>query len=264
MTVLAHISDLHFGREYPRLIAGLLQSLEEINPQLIVVTGDITQRARSREFQEAREFLERLSWPLLVISGNHDIPAHNIVERFLDPWRKWRRYFGYPLEPVRRDKDSIVIGVNTARRSGSHFDWSRGSIGSSQVDTIAGYLAEEKGDRLRVIAAHHPFWLPKKYRHRHVIGGRDPAMNTLKKAGVDIILSGHVHFAYTHVLDGVVISHAGSAISSRLEAGSPNSFKVVRGDRQRLSVETIEWNDKSFIHAVDQVFSRSQGEWTET
>jgi 3',5'-cyclic AMP phosphodiesterase CpdA len=261
MTVVAHISDLHFGRESLRLIAGLLQSLEEIHPQLVVVSGDVTQRARRREFQAARKFLKRLSFPLLVTSGNHDISAHNLVERFLDPWKGWRRHFGYTLEPVKSDIDYIAIGVNTARRAGYHFDWSRGRISREQLGIVAGYLAEEKGDRLRVVVAHHPFWLPEKYRHRHIIGGRDAAIDTLKQAGVDIILSGHVHFAYTHICNGVIISHAGTAISSRLEEGSANSFKIIRGDRRRLAVETMEWDDTRFVSSELQAFSRLQGEW---
>jgi 3',5'-cyclic AMP phosphodiesterase CpdA len=264
MITLAHISDLHFGRENPRLVDGLLQTLEDIEPQLVVISGDLTQRARTREFLAARAFLDSLQWPLLVIAGNHDISADNLTERFFAPWKKWHRYIANTLEPIVRDKNSIIIGVNTARRSGYSLDWSRGRVNSRQIAAITEYLAEEEGERLRVIAAHHPFWIPKQYRYRHVIGGRDMAIGRLKKAGVDIILSGHVHFAYTHVLNGLIISHAGTAISDRLEADFPNSFKIVRGDRRKLSVETREWRNTCFTKTVNQVFDRIQGEWLES
>ena len=264
MLTLAHISDLHFGRENPQLIKGLLQSLADIDPQVVVISGDLTQRARNREFQAARAFLDSLQWPFLVIAGNHDISLDNLAERFFSPWRKWYRYITKTLEPIMSDRDSVVIGINTARRSGYSLDWSRGRVNSNQAAAVADYLAEEDGERLRVIVAHHPFWIPKKYSYRHLVGGRDMAIGILKKAGVDIILSGHVHFAYTHVLDGLIISHAGTTVSNRVEEGYPNSFKIVRGNRRRVSIETREWKNSCFSKAVEQVFSRVRGEWIET
>ncbi len=248
MLTLAHISDLHFGRENPQLIKGLLQSLEDINPRIVVISGDLTQRARNREYRAARAFLDSLRRPFLVIAGNHDISADNLAERFFAPWRKWYRYIADTLEPKVSDKDSIVIGVNTARRSGYSLDWSRGRVNSDQVAAVAEYLAEDESERLRVIAAHHPFWIPKKYRYRHLIGGRDMAITLLKKAGVDIILSGHVHFAYTHVLDGLIISHAGTTVSNRVEEGYPNSFNIVRGDRAKGIDRDKSLEERLFQH----------------
>lgn len=261
MITLAHISDLHFGRENPQLVKGLLDNLEVIDPQLVVVSGDLTQRARRREFLAARAFLDSLQWPFIVIAGNHDISAHNLVERFLHPWRKWHLYIGSALEPVVKGEDHITIGVNTARRSGYSLDWSRGRINHRQIQAVAEHFADENEEKLRIIVVHHPFWIPEKYRHRRIVGGRDTALENLKKAGIDIILSGHIHLAYTHVLDGLIISHAGTTISSRLEADYPNSFKIIRGDRQRLSVETREWEGTSFVRKKEQVFKRIHGGW---
>jgi 3',5'-cyclic AMP phosphodiesterase CpdA len=261
MITLAHISDLHFGRENPQLVKGLLENLELIEPQLVVISGDLTQRARRSEFLAARAFLDSLQWPFIVIAGNHDISADNLAERFFHPWRKWHLYIGSALEPVVRGEDLITIGINTARKSGYSLDWSRGRINHRQIEAVAEHLADENEEKLRVIVAHHPFWIPEKYRHRRIVGGRDIALLKLKKAGIDIILSGHIHLAYTHVLNGLIISHAGTTISSRLEVDYPNSFKIIRGDRQRLSVETIEWGGESFAREEEQIFKRTQGEW---
>ncbi|MGB3225609.1 MAG: metallophosphoesterase [Desulforhopalus sp.] len=261
MITLAHISDLHFGRENPHLIKGLFENLEVIDPQLIVVSGDLTQRARRSEFLAARSFLDSLQWPFIVIAGNHDISADNLAERFLHPWRKWHLYIGSALEPVVRGEDHIAIGINTARKSGYSLDWSRGRINLRQIQTVAEHLAGENEEKLRVIVAHHPFWIPEKYSHRRIVGRRDIALEKLKKAGADLILSGHIHLAYTHVLNGLIISHAGTTISSRLEEDYPNSFKIIRGDRQRLFVETREWEGGAFVRSEEQVFKRSQGEW---
>lgn len=263
MTTLAHLSDLHFGRENPRLIDGLMYCLEEIKPQLVIISGDLTQRARKREFLAARTFLENLSWPYLVIAGNHDIPAYDIAERFFRPWKRWHRYLGHTLEPIVRAEDYIAVGINTARRSGSLFDWSRGRVSHEQLDVIAKHFDEGGDEILRILVAHHPFWLPEEYRHRHIIGRRDKALKTMQDAGVDIILSGHVHSAYTHLLGGLIVSHAGTAISNRLTGNDPNSFKIIRGNHLQLTIENWTWNKNKFSTAKCLFFRRIQGEWSD-
>jgi predicted MPP superfamily phosphohydrolase len=265
MTILAHISDLHFGREHPQLVEGLLQSLDEIQPKLVVISGDLTQRARAGEFRAARTFLDRLRWPFLVISGNHDIPTYNLAERFINPWKKWRRYLDLPLEPTMQNESYIAIGINSTRRLSSLIDWSRGRINDTQVRAVADYFDAEADQRkkLRLLVIHHPFWLPKIYHRRHAIAGRDMAFTVMKKAGVDIVLGGHIHIAYTRVLEGIIISHAGTAISNRLLADSRNSFKIIRGDRKNLTVETWEWSSMRFGITDNQYFRRIQGRWIE-
>lgn len=114
---------------------------------------------------------------------------------------------GYPLEPVVDMGDFIALGINTVRRSSSFTDWSRGRINEAQSSNAAAVLEKQPDEKLRVLVIHHPFWLPDRYRHRHIIGNRNQALTSLRKAGVDLILSGHVHLAYTHVLDGLIVSH---------------------------------------------------------
>ena len=263
MTILAHISDLHFGREDPKLINGLLQSFSEIEPELIIISGDLTQRARKREFLAARAFLDSLQWPFLLIAGNHDIPLYNLANRFFAPWSKWRRYIEKPLEPIVIEKNYIAIGINTARRLGSLFDWSRGRISIQQITAIVGSLTAEESKRLCIAVAHHPFWTPEKYSYRHTVSGRDKALSLLKNAGVDIILGGHLHFAYTHSLEGLIISSAGTTLSTRVEAGYHNSFKIIRGDRERLSFETWIWGTERFVKSYRQIYHCDQEGWRE-
>ncbi len=264
MITIAHISDLHFGREQAEMIGELIKSLAKINPHRVIVSGDITQRARKSEFISACNFLNSLPWPKLIISGNHDVPAFNLFDRFINPWRKWQRYTGYELEPVRKELGYIAIGVNTARRSGALFDWSRGRINEDQTDTIAKHLRTADPDSLRLVVAHHPFWLPEKYKNRRVVGGRDKALSAMKQSGVDIILGGHVHSAYTKIMDGIIICHAGSAISDRLDMDSSNSFEVIQGNRRAFSIITHEWQGKGFATAKKRFFKRSSGAWQET
>ena len=261
MITIAHISDLHFGREQAEIIDQLIYTLSQIKPHCVIVSGDITQRARKSEFFSACKFLNSLRWPKLIISGNHDIPAFNLFDRFINPWRKWHCYTNYELEPVRKASGFIAIGINTARRSGALFDWSRGRINQDQTDAIAKHVRTVDPDSLRLVVAHHPFWLPEKYKNRRVVGGRDGALAVMKESGVDIILGGHVHSAYTKILHGIIICHAGSAISDRLDADSKNSFKVIHGNRRKLSIITHEWQDSCFVSATQRFFQRSSDAW---
>ncbi len=263
MTTFVHISDLHFGRIDSPLIAGLHHSLQNIQPNLVVISGDLTQRARTNEFLAARAFLDQLQYPFLVIPGNHDIPAYNLVGRFFKPWRKWHRYLGCPLEPIVDNGDFIALGINTVRRSSSFTDWSRGRINEAQSNIAAAVLEKQPVDKLRVLVIHHPFWLPDKYRRRHVIGNRDQALEVLRKAGVDLILSGHVHLAYTQVLEGLIVSHSGTTLSDRLMTDSQNSFKIVYGNRRGLTIETRQWNTMAFEPAGSRSFIRRQDNWSE-
>ena len=261
MSILVHISDLHFGREREVLVDGFKQSLQNLQPELIIVSGDITQRARKREFIKARAFFDSLKAPLLIIAGNHDIPAFPPHTRLFTPWRRWQNYLGYDLEPVVRGKDFTAIGVNTVRRAGSLFDWSLGRINRDQTFKIQRQLNEESETRLRIIVAHHPFWLPREYAHRQIVGGHRQALKVLKENGADLILGGHIHFAYTHLLQGIIVSHAGTAVSSRSQPGSTNNFQVISGNRQKLVIETHTWNGQCFKPSMPMIFSRQHKEW---
>lgn len=261
MTVFAHISDLHFGRHDPRIVQRLKEILQSLEPDLVVISGDLTQRARSEEYRAGRDFLRSLALPYFVIPGNHDISAFNLVERFGYPWRKWYRYIGSELEPERSEIGYRVAGINTARRLGGLFNWSRGRISMLQSNRVKRLFAGGDADKLQIVAAHHPFWLPDLYEHRHLIGGRDGAVTVFRQAGVDLILSGHVHFTYTHLLQGIIVSHAGTATSTRLMPNSVNSFKVVKGNRQQLKIETVAWIDRSFQTVETEILIRENSGW---
>src|ERR1700704_802293 len=115
MRTLVHLSDLHFGRVDEQLIGPLIAAVTEANPDLVAVSGDLTQRARSHQFREARAFLDSLPKPQIVVPGNHDVPLHNVLTRFLQPLHKYRRYITDDLQPFYHDKEIAVLGVSTAR-----------------------------------------------------------------------------------------------------------------------------------------------------
>src|SRR5918999_2781193 len=115
MKKIVHLSDLHFGRIDAGLVGPLVEAVNEVEPSLVVVSGDLTQRARSEQFKEARDFLDRLPKPQVVVPGNHDVPLYDVYSRFARPLDKWRRFISEEVEPVYEDEELVVAGVNTAR-----------------------------------------------------------------------------------------------------------------------------------------------------
>lgn len=262
MTVIAHISDLHFGRDVPAVTEGLLASLEAIQPELIIISGDLTQRAKTSEYKAGHAFLQRLHQPRFIIPGNHDMAAFNLLERFLATWGKWHQYVAQDLQPIMQTDAFMAVGINTTRRMGLSLDWSRGRIDSEQIRYVENMFGQTPDNCLRILVGHHPFWLPEGEKERGLVGGeREQALTAFQIAGVDLILGGHVHLAYVHPLHGMLVSHAGTTLSDRLIEGQPNSFNVIKGDRAVLQLEQMEWHDGEFTLARQQFFRRGEGGW---
>lgn len=258
MLKLAHISDLHFGRELPQVVEALAAELNHTPPDLIAVSGDLTQRARSHEFQAARTFFDRLPQPLLVVPGNHDVPA-NPFTRFLTPWNKWKRWLSPELEPVVRGNHYCAVGVNSARRLGLYLDWSRGRINLEQLER-AEAIFRECAKELHIVVAHHPFLLTEASAHRRTISRGKQALPRLLKADVDLILGGHVHLAFSGVVDGIVVAQTGTSLSSRLK-GEPNSYNRIRADGENIEIDNMTWQNHGFTCQGTARFRRIEGVW---
>lgn len=266
MNRIAHISNLQFGSAGKTMQNQLLESLTEQQPELVIISGDLTRRAKCDEFSEAADFLAKLKTPCLCVPGNHDLAAFNLLERFLYPWKTWRLLIDSDLEPQKSTPDYVVIGINTARRWAGLFDWNQGKISRRQARGVCAALQEKSVAQLRLLVAHHPFWLPARYHHRHLIKGRDMAVSRLSRAGIDVILSGHIHRAYNHVLDGIIISNAGGiGFSDHLQRSQTSSYTLLAGDRRYLSIEQLNWNGTTLFRSEKtSYFRRGQNGWTET
>ncbi len=263
MTTFLHISDLHFGRILNDVLEGLDLSIRTIKPEMIIISGDLTQRATEKEYQQAADFLNALSIPYFVVPGNHDLSTFRLIERFFRPWQKWKKWIQTELESQLSTKHYQLIGINSARKAGFYMDWSRGRISPSQIQKITNYVVNAPKPQLQLLVAHHPFWLPAEYEARHLIGGRDEALASLKHTELDIILSGHVHTDYCHVVDGIIISHAGTTTSDRLLPDTPNSFNVIQGDKTALTIAHYHWQQSQFELSKTQAFHRHNGIWHE-
>src|SRR6202171_469237 len=159
MRTLVHLSDLHFGRVDERVVGPLVAAVNEIKPDLVAISGDLTQRARSEQFREARAFLDRLPQPQIVVPGNHDVPLHNVFARFIQPLAKYKRFITDDLQPVYADEEIVVVGVNTARS----VTIKGGRINEEQVAGIREKLCGSSEELVKVVVTHHPFDLPEGY-----------------------------------------------------------------------------------------------------
>lgn len=243
--VLLHISDLHFGRVPPRMPEALLAAAHRVKPDVVVVSGDLTQRARVAEFEQARAFLDRLDYPLIVIPGNHDVPLYNLYHRFVRRLARYRRLITDDLAPSFVDDEVAVLGVNTARS----LTWKGGRINSRQITEVRDVLCDLPQEVTRVVATHHPHDVARL------------ALRSWSACGADVLLCGHLHIATAESIGGTLVVNAGTAISTRMR-GELNSFNVVKTtQRERVSVEQWIWQPGGFLHSARLHFARVAGEW---
>ncbi len=251
MRTIAHLSDLHFGTEMPRLAESLVAELAARPPSLLVVSGDLTQRARKVQFAAARAYLDRLPHPLLVVPGNHDVPLYDVARRFLSPLGRYKRYISEELNPVYQDEELFVGGLNTARS----LTWQNGRISAEQLEQLMRRLAVA-GDRFKVVVTHHPFIPPPSELNAgsNLVGNGKQALSLMDGYDVDLLLAGHFHHGYAGntrayypaARRSIVAAQAGTAISHRIR-NEPNAYNWVTLQRGRLTIESRAWNGQAFV-----------------
>lgn len=265
MRTIIHVSDLHFGRVNPAILAPLVMFIRGAKPNLVAVSGDLTQRARTREYLAAREFLRSIPFPQIVVPGNHDVPLHNVFSRFVRSLDSYRRYIVDDLQPFFCDDEIAVVGVNTARA----LTWKDGRINRRQLRRLRTKFQEVPPGRTKIVVTHHPFDLPAD-THGRVVGRSRLAIKTIAECQVDLLLAGHFHIAdigYTakrYNIPGysALIVSSGTSTSTR-GRGQPNSLNMICIEQSTIRIQRYVWRPEAQLFETLTVerFHRSSSGW---
>ena len=264
MSVLLHISDTHFGTERAPVVAALRTLIQCDAPSLVVLSGDVTQRATAVQFRAARAFIDSLApVPVLIVPGNHDIALFDLMSRCLRPYARYQRALGAELEPESAAPGWLVIGVNTTRR----FRHVEGALSRAQIERVAARLRQAGPQQLRVVALHQPIAVITKEDEQHLVRRHAEAAICWAEAGADLVLGGHIHLPYVcavhEQLPGLSrrlwAIQAGTAISHRIRGGTGNSINIIRlpedfAAQRRCVVERWDYGEPK------QVFVRQRSE----
>lgn len=228
MSVVLQISDTHFGTEQGAVVEALGALAHQQRPDVVVLSGDITQRARPAQFRAARSFVDRLGVPVLALPGNHDIPLFDLWVRLRSPYGRYSAVFGTDLEPVHRSAELLVVCVNTTR-PWRHKD---GEVSALQIDRVARLVQHADPAQLRVVVVHQPIAVTRAEDQPNRLRGHAAALRLWAEAGVDLVIGGHIHLPYVMPLQCLArplwVVQAGTAVSSRVRDGAPNSVNLLR------------------------------------
>jgi 3',5'-cyclic AMP phosphodiesterase CpdA len=255
---LLHCSDVHFGPPHrPEVAAGLLALIAGRRPDLAVISGDLTQRAKPEQFRAARLFVDQIPVPSLVVPGNHDVPMYRVWERIAAPFAAYRAHFSPELEPCYRDDEMLVVGINTA------FNWTiqGGRITRRRLREVAALLAAAPPRLCKIVVAHHQLIPPPSFGDQRVLKNAARAMDLFAGAGVDLVLSGHLHRTYIGGSEEfypsgrppVIVLHSGTSTSSRGRGGERdlNTCNWIEVGERSLAVSHLRWQP-SLARFVEQ------------
>jgi 3',5'-cyclic AMP phosphodiesterase CpdA len=263
LSLLLHISDSHFGTERPRVVRALVALARQLRPDMLVFSGDITQRARRRQFEDARALCRELGIArVLALPGNHDIPLFNLWARALHPYSAYLEAFGPRLEPVLEAAGFLIIGVNTTRP----LRHKHGEVSQEQIERVCEHLRAGGPQQLRVVVTHQPVEVPRPSEEHNRLRGAEPALQAWSRAGADLVLGGHIHLPYVMNLAAreaptprpLWCAQAGTAVSARIRYGTSNSVNLIRwvapipGAPRQCTFERIDYDDQAcaFLNAA--------------
>jgi len=267
MARIVHLSDLHFGAHDDRLVKAVEREVDELKPDLVVISGDFTQRARTEQFSEACEFLGRLRESgneVLGVPGNHDVPLYDVLRRFLSPLARYRRFIDESLCPFVELPGVAVLGINTARS----LTFKDGRINKDQVEFIRDTFGRAPSKSVRILVTHHPlFALTVGGEVERAIGRQEMALDAIEESGVDLLLAGHAHHAssqdasdFVTRAGGVLVIQAGTATSTRVRE-QQQSFNTIDIDDGSVTVTIHAWTGSAFEAADAQPYKHRDGRW---
>ena len=269
MPRIIHLSDLHFGAHDPVIVTAVEKRLDHEQADLVVISGDFTQRAHTDQFQEAGEFIKRVreaGHEVLAVPGNHDVPLYDVFRRFLSPLTRYKKFIDETVCPFIQIEGAAVLGINTARS----LTFKNGHVSHEQMAYIRETFAETDVQQPRILVTHHPlFALPvgDGPKLSHLMDDQDDALTTIAHAGVDLLLAGHNHRALVNdaakLARGAgraLVIQAGTATSTRVR-GEPQSFNRIEIDETGVRVTIQRWNGTEFESGDSDFFKRHGDQW---
>ncbi|MGM9455229.1 metallophosphoesterase family protein [Legionella bozemanae] len=231
---IIHISDLHFGMHNPEIIESLLDDLTLLNPDVIIISGDLTQRARSEQYKQLLGFLQRLTMPLLIVPGNHDIPFDNPIYRFLHPFKRYKEYISAQLEVSFNNKEVNILGVNSA----TPYQIKDGRLSQKTLGRIKNHFSCNS-KQLNILFFHHNL----KYFSgmHHPLNNAEEFIDYLKESPIHIVCTGHLHYANLTLItknqgEQCALLHAGSTSCLRTK-DEKNSYYSINTDQLKCSID---------------------------
>jgi predicted MPP superfamily phosphohydrolase len=266
---ILHVSDLHFGPPFvPHVAEAVLRVAHELDPDAVVVSGDLTQRARREQFLAAKQYLAQFpKVPMLVIPGNHDVPLYRIVERFTAPHALYKEIINNDLNPVLRLDCAVIVGLDsTAPRSAI----SNGRIFRWQLDHCQQAFADASEETIKIVVAHHHFAPAPDYLHDRTMPKSKRAIMRFVELDVDLILGGHLHRSYIgnsldfypgiHRERGIIIAQSGTTTSRRGRGREQekNTFNFIEIYESTIDITHYLYfeRDKGFVSTSRHSFRR--------
>ena len=236
MSVIFHVSDVHFGREDRVALDWFADAVKREQPDAITLTGDLTMRARSHEFEAAREWLTSLGRPVTLEVGNHDLPYFNPLRRIFSPYKRFRR-IEQAIERPFDLADARLIPLKTTSRAQFRFNWASGRVSKSGLEEALSMLAQKPQGATALILCHHPLFAATDDHGERTAGG-STALDALAAAGADLVLSGHVHDPFDRIWrygDRTVRMLGAGTLSARVRR-TPPSFNRIDIDENGTDV----------------------------
>ena len=254
MLTLLHISDLHFGPPYREEVGeALLEIAHRLDPEVVVASGDFTQRAKREQFAAARAYLDRLPGEdLVVVPGNHDVPLFRVWERIFAPLRNYREHICQDLDWAMVRDDAVIVALDSTSPLRAI---TNGRITDAQLRFCEDTLKDTPEGVARIVVAHHHFAPAPDYEGGEVMPNAQRALDVFTSLRVDLILGGHLHRGYIgNSLDvysgqdrehGIIIVQSGTSTSRRGRAREveKNSFNLVRVEEHIVRVTHFMYFD---------------------
>lgn len=270
MATIAHLSDVHFGRHDPVLVAAVEAFLFAHRPDLVVISGDFTQRARVKQYEMACAFVDRIEaqgLTVLAVPGNHDVPLYDVVRRFVRPLDRYQRFIDDDLCPYFENDELAVLGLNTARS----LTIKDGSISREQIRLIRKAFHKGEEGKTRILVTHHPLYampIGEEGALTKVVNRDQDALQAAADAGVHILLAGHFHRSFSKSAREMVenagaalVVQAGTATSTRLRGDEKQSFNWIEAHKGEVAIEVHAWEGIGFVPGKPASYSYDGEHW---